>query len=56
MIGTSSLIDILGERPDKEFLYIAKQIIIENKNKENLYYELKNKYREYLLDKKVIIL
>jgi 2-isopropylmalate synthase len=52
MIGSSSLIDILGERPDKKFLNIAKKIIIENKNKESLNSELKNKYLEYLLHKK----
>jgi len=52
MIGTNSLIDILGERPDKNFLNIAKKIIIQNKDKDLLHSELENKYKEYLLGKK----
>jgi len=45
MIGTSSLINILNERPNINFLTIAKDIIINNKDKENLNTELINSYK-----------
>lgn len=46
MIGTSSLISILGERPPKEFLPIAKEIITIH-SKENRENELREKYKKF---------
>jgi 2-isopropylmalate synthase len=46
MIGTSSLISILGERPSKDFLPIAKEIIAKE-SEENRDKELRDKYKKF---------
>lgn len=45
LIGTSALVEILNERPHVNFLKIAKNIIINNRDKHNLHNEIIESYK-----------